>query len=229
MLSQTDRETIFPYPTFSGVKIQNNEPMAASYFNTHVVRLMANAKSVENANTLQKASGVQWGLVKLAETGDISSEGGNRDVALTNDVLNRAIEELRTKNRISYASSGKIDFTKSFEFQTGEFNVGIGEKVARKVTSSPDRVVFANVYFVPAGFEGHPFYLAKTATTTKDAFYANKMSSGIVNFTDWDPPEGYSEFHVYYHSGGYVICENGRYNDAQKSIKVCWTLLVRKY
>ncbi len=228
MLSRSDRETIFPYPTFSGVKINNNEPMAASYFNAHIVRLMANAKSVDNANTLQKATATQWGLVKMAETKDITSESGNRDAALTNDVLNRAIEELKTQNKISYSTSGKLNFTKNFEFQGGEFNVGSGERVAKKVSSAPERVVYANVYFVPNGFGKTPFYSAKTTTTTSPAFYRNAMSAGIVNFTDWNPPEGYSEFHVYYHTSGYVICENGKYNDSQKSIKVCWSLLVRK-
>lgn len=228
MLSQSDRKTVFPYPSFSGVKIQNNEPMAASYFNTHIVRLMANAKAIENANTLQKASDTQWGLVKMAETLDITSEYGNRDTALTNDVLNRAIAELKRKNALSYSSSGRLNFTKSFEFQRGEFNVGIGERVAKKVTTTPDRVVYANVYFVPNGFENHPFYSSKSVATDQSAFSDNAMSAGIINFTEWNQPEGYSEFHIYYHDSGWVICENGRYNDSQKSVKVCWTLLVRK-
>lgn len=228
MLSYSDRETLFPYPSFAGVKIRTNEPMAASYFNSHIVRLLSNVKATENSHTLQKASDKQWGLVKLAETKDITDGSGNRNAALTNDVLNRAMDELRRRNKISFSSSGRLSFTKNFEFQRGEFNVGSEERIAKKITSTPNRVVFAHVYFIPYGFDGHPFYSAKTTTAPSSAFYSNIESSGIVNFADWKAPEGYTEFHVYYHNSGYVICENGKYNDAQKSVKVCWTLLVKK-
>jgi hypothetical protein len=50
----------------------------------------------------------------------------------------------------------------------------------------------------------------------------------MVNFVGWGKPDGYSEFHVYYHKSGYVICDNGRYDDAQRQIKVTWTLFMRK-
>jgi len=228
MLKYSDKKTIFPYPSFSEIKIRNNEPMTSSYFNSHIVRLMSNVASLKNTHTLQKASFEQWGLIKLAETSDITSTDGDRNAAITNDVLNRAIEELKRKNKISYSSSGKLDFTKNFEFQHGEFNVGSGERIAKKITSTPDRVEFANVYFVPYGFENHPFYSAKTTTAPSSAYYNNIESSGVVNFSDWDIPDGYTEFHVYYHNSGYVICDNGKYNDSQKSIKVCWNLFLRK-
>lgn len=228
MLSQSDRKTIFPYPSFSEIKIRNNEPMAASYFNAHVVRLLSNLKAVEQSHTLQKATYGQWGLVKMAETQDIKSSEGNRETAITNDVLNRAIEELKKQNKISFSASGKLDFTKNYEFQHGEFSVGSGERIAKKVTSTPNKVMFAHVYFIPIGFENHPFYTAKSSKTTDEAYYNNIESSGIINFTDWNAPKEYTEFHVYYHNSGYVICNNGKYNESQKNIKVCWNLFVKK-
>lgn len=220
--------TDFPYSRFSEVKVKSSEPMSYAYFNSHILRLCSNLESMDTSFTLQKATYSQWGTVKFATVDDILSESGNKETVMTNKTLNDAFSEMRSSNIRKMMTRGSLDFTKNYEFVRGEFIVGTGEKIARRITDSPDRVVFANVTFVPLGYESSMFATARVDSAPLSAYQNGVSSSGIVNFVDWGRPEGYREFHVYYHKSGYVICDNGKYADSQKQIKVVWTLFMRK-
>ena len=218
----------FPYSRFSEIRIKSSEPMSYAYFNSHIMRLCSNLDSLGDSFTLQRATYSQWGTVKFATVDDILLENGNRDAVMTNATLNAAMEELRQRNMKEYMTRGRLDFTKNYEFLHGEFLVGVGEKIAKRITDSPDRVVYANVTFVPLGFDGEPFRTARVDSAPASSYEHGVKSAGIINFTDWNKPTTYREFHVYYHSSGYVICDNGKYDDSQRQIKVVWTLLMRK-
>lgn len=218
----------FPYRRFSDIRIKSSEPMSYAYFNSHVMRLCANLSALDLSHTLQKATYTQWGTVRFATVDDIISESGNKESVLTNAVVNEAMDKLRSDNMLSLMTRGKLDFTKSYEFVTGEFILGVNEKIAKKITDYPDRVVYANVSFTPLGYGLAPFHTARLDSAPLSAYENDVKSSGIVNFVDWGKPENYKEFHIYYHKSGYVICDNGKYDDSQKQLKVTWTLLMRK-
>lgn len=218
----------FPYSRFSEIKIKNSEPMSYAFFNSHVMRLCSNLDSLGDSFTLQKATYSQWGTVKFATVEDILSETGNKDSVVTNKVINSAMDRLFLENTIAYTTKGRLDFTKNYEFLRGEFIVGVNERVAKRITDSPDRVVYANVSFVPIGYDSTPFNTARVDSAPLSSYENGVKSSGVVNFVDWKKPETYREFHVYYHRNGYVICDNGKYDDSQKQIKVVWTIFMRK-
>ena len=218
----------FPYSRFSDIRIKSSEPMSYAYFNAHVARLCSNLSAMDASYTLQKATYTQWGVVRFATVDDIISESGDRTAVMTNKTLNEAFEKLRSDNRRDALTKGKISFSKNYEIVSGEFIVGTGEKVAKRITDCPDRVVYANVSFVPLGYASSTFHTARVDSVPASSFEKGVESSGIVNFVDWGRPEGYREFHVYYHRYGYVICDNGGYDESQRQIKVVWTLFVRK-
>ena len=202
--------------------------MSYAYFNSHVMRLCANLESMDGSFTLQKATYSQWGTVKFATVEDILSDNGDKDAVLTNKTLNDAMGTLRSDNMRKLTMLGKMDFTKNYEFTRGEFVVGTDERVAKRITDSPDRVVYANVTFVPLGYESAPFSTTRVDSAPLSSYESDVESSGVINFVDWGKPENYREFHVYYHNSGYVVCDNGKYNDSQKQIKVVWYPLMRK-
>lgn len=218
----------FPYSKFSDIRIKSSEPMSYAYFNSHVMRLCSNLESLGESFTLQRATYTQWGTVKFADIDDIISDDGNKDSVFTNKTLNDAMNVLRSRNMRGYMTTGKLDFTKNYEFVGGEFIVGTGEKIAKRITDSPDRVVYANVAFVPLGYESSQFSTARVDSVAASSYENGVKSSGVINFVDWGKPSEYREFHVYYHKSGYVICDNGKYDDSQKQIKVIWTLFMRK-
>ena len=226
-IEMTDSRS-FPYSRFSDIRIKSSEPMSYAYFNSHVMRLCSNLDSLGESFTLQKATYTQWGTVKFATVDDIISESGNKDSVMTNRILNAAMEELRIRNMRDFMTKGKLNFTKNYEFLNGEFIVGVNEKIAKRITDSPDRVVYANVSFVLLGFDAVPFRTARVDSAPLSSYENGVKSSGIINFVDWKKPDTYREFHVYYHKNGYVICDNGKYDDSQKQIKVVWTLFMRK-
>lgn len=218
----------FPYKRFSEIRIKSSEPMSYAYFNSHVMRLCSNLDSMDESFTLQKASYTQWGTVKFATVDDILNDDGDREAVMTNKVLNDAMSRLRSENMKSLMTLGKLNFTKNYEFLSGEFIVGIGEKIAKRITDSPDRVVYANVTFVPLGYDSSVFRTAKVDTAVPSSYENDVESSGVINFVNWGKPENYTEFHVYYHKSGYVICDNGKYDESQRQIKVIWSLFMRK-
>lgn len=218
----------FPYSRFSDIRIKSSEPMSYAYFNSHVMRLCSNFDSLDTSYTLQKATYAQWGTVRFATVDDILKESGDKDTVITNAVLNDAMEKLRSSNRHLMMTKGTLDFTKNYEFVTGEFILGINEKLAKKVTDYPDRVVYANVSFVPLGYGSAPFHTARIDSAPLSSYENGVKSSGIVNFVDWNKPDTYREFHIYYHKSGYIICDNGKYDESQRQLKVVWTLLMRK-
>lgn len=218
----------FPYSRFSEIRIKSSEPMSYAYFNSHVIRLCSNLYSMDESLTLQKATYTQWGTVKFATVDDIIGENGDKDAVLTNSALNSAFEKMRSENMKSLLNSGKMNFTKNYEFVNGEFIVGSGEKIAKNITDAPDRVVYANVTFVPLGYDSSMFRTARVDIAPASSFENDVSSTGIINFVDWGRPDGYREFHVYYHKSGYIICDNGKYDDSQRQIKVKWTLFMRK-
>ena len=228
MSDSANRRSLYPYPDFAQIKIKNGEPMSSAYFNAHVVRLCSNIEALDNDYTLQKASWTQWGLVKFASEDDILSKDGNRETVVTNDCINRAMRRLGSDTRKEYNLTGRLNFSSTHEFQHGEFLVGLNENIARKVTDSPERVEFSQVYFVPVGFEGTTFYTAKSTKTDEESAKTRDTSSGVINFAEWKRPEGYDEFHCYYHRSGYVICRNGKYNDSQRQIRVVYNLFMLK-
>ena len=217
-----------PYDRFSEMRIRSSEPMSYAYFNSHIMRLCANLDSMDASFTLQKAGYAQWGTVRFATVDDIISENGDRTAVMTNRTLNEAMGKMREENMRGLMTKGILNFTKNYEFVRGEFIVGTGERVARMVTDSPDRVVYANVTFMPLGYESSMFRTARVDSAPVSAYENSVSSSGTINFVDWGAPEGYHEFHVYYHRSGYVVCDNGRYDESQKQIKVIWTLFMRK-
>lgn len=218
----------FPYSRFSDIRIKSSEPMSYAYFNSHVIRLCSNLYSMDESITLQKATYTQWGTVKFATVDDIIGEYGDKDSVLTNSALNSAFDKMRSENMKLILNSGKLNFTKNYEFVSGEFIVGSGEKIAKNITDSPDRVVYANVTFMPLGYESSMFRTARVDSAPVTSYENSVKSAGIVNFVNWGKPEGYREFHVYYHKSGYIICDNGKYDDSQRQIKVKWTLFMRK-
>ena len=225
-----DKDTdIFPYKTVSEVKFRNDEPLTYANFNAHIIRLLQNAKALNRAITLQKATDKQWGVVKLATVDDIISDDGDKNAVVTNEVINKTIDHMRVVNDKKFRLTGKIDMSKNYEWQHGEFVVGVNESIAKRITKNADRVVYANIYFVPLGFDNKPFHMANSVKgTDSESFKNNVKNCGVINFDEWQKPKGYEEFHVYYHKSGYVICRNGRLHGSQKQIKVVWNLLMRK-
>ena len=227
MASSFNNAEIFPYPDFGKIRIRANEPMASSYLNAHLIRLWADARALEKANTLQKASDIQWGVAKFASVEDIIEKDGTKTAVLTNDVLNRAIDELKKRNLKKFVLNGEMDFSSSYRFRCGEFVMGTGESRAVKVTNNPELVAFADVAFQPLGFDERPFFTARSEKVPS-AVDPGKVSAGTINFAKTADMKGYVPFSLYYHRSGYVICRNGRYNDSQNQIRVRWTLFERK-
>ena len=221
--------TQLPYENLSDLKLKNDEPLTYAYFNVHILRLLQNIQSINKTTTLQKATTTQWGVVRFATVDDIISENGDRNTVISNKVLNEAVETLTKNNQLKYQRTGKLSLSKNYEWVHGEFSVGLGENIAKKITTIPDNVVYANVYFVPLGYENKIF---RTATTKKNTdaeyFKNNTKTTGFINFDKISLPTNYEEFHVYYHKAGYIICRNGRIQDDQKQIKVVWNLLLKK-
>ena len=218
-----------PNDSLSDVRIRNDEPLTYAYFNTHMLKLLENIRAINISTTIQKATPEQWGVVRLATVDDLISEGGDRNAVVTNKVVLDAISKLNAENKRMYRLSGKLPLSKSYEWSHGEFVVGLGENIARKISDTPDNVVYSNVYFVPLGYEDKAFRMANSRPDTDPRFFKeNFMSAGVINFDKVEAPANYEEFHVYYHRSGYVICRNGRVQDAQRQIKVVWNLLTRK-
>ena len=218
----------FPYSSFSDIRIKSSEPMSYAYFNSHIIRLCSNLESLDGSFTLQRATYTQWGTVKFATVDDIIGENGNKDAVMTNKTLNEAMSRLRSDNIRCLSTFGNLNFTKNYEFISGEFIVGTGENIAKKITDSPDRVVYANISFIPIGYDSSMFRTARVDSVPMSSYESGVETSGVINFVDWGKPESYREFHVYYHRSGYVICNNGQYDESQKQIKVVWTLFMRK-
>lgn len=220
--------TKFPY-SLSELRLKNDEPLNYAYFNAHMLRILADIRSINKSSTLQKATTTQWGVARYATIDDVISEDGDRNAILTNDILNKAIKKLKDDNEKSYKATGLLPLSKNYEWRHGEFMVGLGESIAKKITDFPDMVVYANVYFVPLGYESKPYRTANSKPHAEERFFKeNLVTCGVINFDDKEMPENYEEFHVYYHKAGYVICRNGRVQDAQKQIRVVWNLLFRK-
>lgn len=227
-MSDTSKNSeLFPYKDFSDIKIKNNEPMASSYFNSHLIRLWSNICALNNTNTLQKATDKQWGIVKFASIDDIINDDGNKNTVVSNKVLNDTIAFLKKQNSHLYMMDNVLNFSKNYHFRKGEFVVGLNESKAVKITNNPELVAFSNISFVPVGFDDIPFFTAKS-TQSADTLEQSDISTGMLNFSKTDKPDGYEEFHVYYHKSGYVICKNGSYNNSQNQIRVVWTLFERK-
>lgn len=217
----------FPYKRFSEIRIRSSEPMSYAYFNAHIARLYANLRSMDASYTLQKAGYGQWGTVRFATPEDMVGNG-DRTAVMTNAGLNSALDGVRSRNIMDLMVQGRMGFTAGHEFVRGSFTVGTGDKVVKKITDAPERVEHAYVTFVPLGYESSMFRTARVDSTALSAYENGVESSGTVNFVEWGAPEGYREFHVYYHRAGYVVCENGRYDDGQRQIRVEWTLFMRK-
>lgn len=218
----------FPYSRFSEIRIHSSEPMSYAFFNSHVARLCSNMDAMDSSFTLQKATYTQWGTVKFATVSDIVSENGNKDTVVTNATLNDAFSKMRSDNIREFMLKHRLNFTKNYELLNGEFIVGTNERLAKRITTAPDHVVYANVSFIPLGYDSTMFRTARVDTAPLTAYENGVKSTGVVNFVDWGAPETYREFHVYYHKSGYVICNNGKYDESQRQIKVLWTLLMRK-
>ena len=226
-MASTDKASILPYPDFNDIRVQINEPMSAAYFNMHIAKMMANINALKNASPIQHATDTQWGTIKLATVNDILNDNGDKNAVLTNKVLNEVTEETKVKIDKLYQITDRLTFTKNFEWMHGEFVVGLNEKIAKRVTKNPDRVVFAQVYFIPYGYEDMPFFTACSKKTTVEAWNKQPKTIGVVNFTEKYTPKEYDEFHVYYHKSGYILVDNGRYDDSQTQIKVAYNLLIK--
>lgn len=224
-----DSRNRLPNNSLSDVRIRNDEPLTYAYFNAHMMKLLENIRAINISTTIQKATPSQWGVVRLATVDDLISEDGDKNAVVTNKVILDAISSLNIENKKNYRLTGKLPLSKNYEWSHGEFLVGLGENVAKKITDTPDNVVYSNVYFVPLGYEEKAFRMANSKPATEPEFFKdNFVSAGVINFDRTETPKNYEEFHVYYHRSGYVICRNGRVQDAQKQIKVVWNLLTRK-
>ena len=223
----SDKASILPYPDFNDIRVQINEPMSAAYFNMHIAKMVANINALTHASPIQRATDTQWGTVKLATTNDILNDNGDKNAVLTNKVLNEITLQSREQIDKLYRITNRLTFTKNFEWVHGGFVVGLNEKIAKRVTKNPDRVVFAQVYFIPYGYEDDPFFTANSKKTSIEAWNKQPKSIGVVNFTQKYTPEEYNEFHVYYHKSGFILVDNGQYDDNQTQIKVAYNLLLK--
>jgi len=216
-----------PYPNLSDISFSNSEPLTYAYFNAHVVRMLENIRSLNRTATLQKASPTQWGVVRIATVDDIISEDGDRTAVLTNDVMNRAISTMRADNLNGYRLDGKLPMSKNYEWVHGEFTVGLNEHVARRISDSPERVMYVNLYFVPLGKE-NGIYTARSSKVDSTALSGVVPTDGVINFSDAPKTDGQRRMELYYHRSGYVICRNEPLDDGQRQIRVVYNMLKRK-
>lgn len=216
-----------PYPTLSDVRIRNDEPLTYAYFNAHMLRLLADIRAINTSRTIQRATPTQWGVVRFASVDDVVDPDGDRNLVISNKTLNASIERMRSDNAKAYRDTNRIPMSKNYEWRHGEFTVGLGENVARKITDVPESVVYSNVYYIPSGFGETPIRTAATKTGTDPEFFRRGLSTvGRIEFGKVEMPPNYEEFHVYYHRAGYVICRNGKVVDGQRQINVAWNILV---
>lgn len=221
-----EHTSIFPYPDFNDIKIQIDEPMSSAYFNVHIAKMLANVEALKNVSEIQKATTTQWGTVKLASAYDILNEDGDKDAVLTNKAINDAISIAKERALKDFNRTNKLQFTNDFQWEHGEFVVGLNENIAKRITRTPDRVLYSNVYFEPYGHDNIPFFTAKSTKTTKDNFIKQPLSTGIVSFKKTEMPKEYNDFHVYYHPSGFILVKNGQYSASQSQIKIVWNILL---
>lgn len=218
-----------PYRKFSQIRIRNSEPFTSDYLNAHISRLCSNLDSLKDTNTIQKAGYEQWGTVRKATVDDfLNPEEYSGTAVVTNDVVNRVVDTMHSENAEQLFTKGSINLSKHYILKRGSFVVSTGSKIAKRITTDPEGVVFTRLNIVPVGYERKAFYTTKVSKTDEESFKnCNQKNVGVIEFTDSGTPTNYTPFNIYYHQSGYVICNIGNIMETQKQFTVNWMQMLK--
>lgn len=228
MTEGTIEYSSMPYRKFSQIRIKNSEPFTSDYLNAHIVRLCANLESLHETNTLQKAGYDQWGTVRKATENDFLNPSIDSGTAvITNDVVNRVICSLRDENAKQLFINSALTISKHCLLKRGSFVVASNTKVAKKITTNPDSVLYTKLNIVPVGYERKPFYTTNVVKTDNESFKnCESKNVGVIEFESSEQPVNYDLFSIYYHQSGYVICDTGMAMTGYEQFCVNWIQLI---